>query len=93
MNGPHRFCLSSIHTRAFQRYALFLTGYDQPIGYKNTKVYSTLNCTLKCTAMQMAFLGCHLKPKKTGEAVDPVNVFNKKFEPLPIIVENVRRET
>ena len=43
--------------------------------------------------MQMAFLGCHLKPKKTGEAVDPVNVFNKKFEPLPIIVENVRRET
>ena len=26
--------------------------------------------------------------------MDPVNVFNKiQFEPLPIIVENVRRET
>ena len=46
-------------------------------------------------AMQMDFPGRHLKPKRAAEeVVDLVNVTNMMhFEPLPIAVDNVRRET
>ena len=37
-----------------QRYVLLLAGYDFQIEYRNTK----------CKTMQMAFPGCHLKPKR-----------------------------
>ena len=48
---------------------------------------------LKCIAMQMAFPGCHLKPERAEEVLDPLNVFNMmQFESLPITVDNVRRE-
>ena len=68
-----------------QRYALFLAGYDYQIEYKNTKVHSNAD-------------GLSRLPLKTEEraeeVVDPVNVFNMmQFEPLPITVDNVRRET
>ena len=68
-----------------QRYALFFAGYDYQIEYKNTKVHSNAD-------------GLSRLPLKTEEraeeVVDPVNVFNMmQFEPLPITVDNVRRET
>ena len=68
-----------------QRYTLFLAGYDYQIEYKNTKVHSNAD-------------GLSRLPLKTEEraeeVVDPVNVFNMmQFEPLPITVDNVRRET
>ena len=55
------------------------------IEYKNTKVHSNAD-------------GLSRLPLKTEEraeeVVDPVNVFNMmQFEPLPITVDNVRRET
>ena len=68
-----------------QRYALFLAGYDYQIEYKNITGHGNAN-------------GLSRLPFKTEErakeVVDPVNGFNMiQFEPLPITVDNVWRET
>ena len=68
-----------------QRYALFLAGYDYQIEYKNITGHSNAD-------------GLSRLPFKTEErakeVVDPVNGFNMiQFEPLPITVDNVWRET
>ena len=68
-----------------QRYALFLTGYNYQIKYKNTKVHSNADGLFRLP----------LKTKERAEeVVDPPNVFNMtQFEPLPITVDNIGRET
>ena len=81
---PHK-SIPVVTAARLQRYALFLAGYDYQIEYKNTKVHSNAD-------------GLSRLPLKTEEraeeVVDPVNVFNMmQFEPLPITVDNVRRET
>ena len=68
-----------------QRYVLLLAGYDFQIEYRNTKVQNNAD-------------GLSRLPLKTEEraeeVVDPVNAFNViEFEPLPITVENVWKET
>ena len=68
-----------------QRYALFLAGYDYQIEYKNTKVHSNAD-----DLSRLPFK----TEERAEEVVDPVNVFNMmQFKPLPITVDNVRRET
>ena len=81
---PHK-SIPVVTAARLQRYTLFLAGYDYQIEYKNTKVHSNAD-------------GLSRLPLKTEEraeeVVDPVNVFNMmQFEPLPITVDNVRRET
>ena len=68
-----------------QRYALFLAGYDYSIQYKNTKVHSNADGLSRLPLLTEA---------KDEEVVDPVGVFNlMQFDPLPVTVDNVRRET
>ena len=81
---PHK-SIPVVTAARLQRYALFMAGYDYQIEYKNTKVHNNAD-------------GLSRLPPKTEEraeeVVDPVNVFNMmQFEPLPITVDNVRRET
>ncbi|KAM7438769.1 hypothetical protein ABFA07_011747 [Porites harrisoni] len=81
---PHK-SIPVVTAARLQRYGLFLVGYDYQIEYKNTEVHSNAD-------------GLSRLPLKTEEraedVVDPVNVFNlMQFEPLPITVDNVRRET
>ena len=68
-----------------QRYVLFLAEYDYQIEYKNSKVHSNADSLSRLPLKT---------EERAEEAVDPVNVFNfMQFEPLPITVDNVRRET
>ncbi|PFX20902.1 Retrovirus-related Pol polyprotein from transposon 17.6 [Stylophora pistillata] len=68
-----------------QRYALFLAGYDYSIQYKNTKFHSNADGLSRLPLVTEA---------KDEEVVDPVGAFNlMQFDPLPVTVENVRRET
>ncbi|PFX17714.1 Uncharacterized protein K02A2.6 [Stylophora pistillata] len=68
-----------------QRYALFLAGYAYFIQYKNTKFHSNADGLSRLPLVSEA---------KDEEVVDPVGVFNlMQFDPLPVTVDNVRRET
>ena len=68
-----------------QRYALFLAGYDYTTKYRKLKIHSYAD-GLSCLAP--------VKDARDGEAVYPAGVFNLVyFDPLPVTVENVRRET
>ena len=68
-----------------QCYALFLAGYDYTIEYKNTKVHSNADGLSRLPLV---------KESRDEEVVDPVGVFNlMQFDPLPVTVDNVRRET
>ena len=70
-----------VRAARFQRYAIFLAGYDYKIQYKNTNVHSNAD-------------GLSWLPLKTEEraeeVVGPVNVSNMmQFEQLPVTVDNV----
>ena len=90
----HQFLMSIFHLRKsipvvtaawLQRYALFLTGYDYTIEYKNTKVHSNADGLSHPPLVQES---------RDEEVVNPVGVFNlMQFDPLPVTVDNVRRET
>ena len=68
-----------------QRYALFLAGVDYTTEYKNAKVHSN--------AAGLSRLPL-VRETRDKEIVDPVGVFSlMQFDPLPVTVENVRRET
>ena len=68
-----------------QRYALFLAGVDYTTEYKNDKVHSN--------AAGLSRLPL-VRETRDKEIVDPVGVFSlMQFDPLPVTVENVRRET
>ena len=70
---------------AAQRYALFLARYDYTIEYRNTKVHSNANGLSRLPLEREI---------RNEEVVDPVGVFNlMQFDPLPVTVDNVRRET
>ena len=81
---PHK-SIPVVTAVRLQRYVLLLAGYDFQIEYRNTKVQNNAD-------------GLSRLPLKTEEraeeVVDPVNAFNViEFEPLPITVENVWKET
>ena len=68
-----------------QRYALFLAGYDYTIEYKNTKVHSNVDGLSRLPLV---------RESRDEEVFDPVGLFNlMQFDPLPVTVDNVRRET
>ena len=68
-----------------QRYALFLAGYDCTIEYKKTEVISNAD-GLSCLAL--------VTEARDEEVVAPFGEFNvMQLEPLPVTVDNVRRET
>ena len=68
-----------------QHYALFLASYDYTIEYKNTKVHSNADGLFRLTLV---------KEYRDEEVVDPVGAFNLiQFDPLPVTVSNVGRET
>lgn len=68
-----------------QCYALFLAGYDYTIEYRNTKVHSNADGLSRLPLEREI---------RNEEVVDPVGVFNlMQFDPLPVTVDNVRRET
>jgi len=63
---PHK-SIPVVTATRLQRYALFLTGYDYKIEYKNTKLHSNANSLSRLP----------LKTKERAEeVVDPLNVFN-----------------
>ena len=81
---PHK-SIPVVTAVRLQRYVLLLAGYDFQIEYRNTKVQNNAD-------------GLSRLPLKTEErvekVVDPVNAFNViEFEPLPITVEKVWKET
>ena len=81
---PHK-SIPVVTAARLHRFTLFQAGFDYKIEYKNTKVHSNAD-------------GLSRLPLKTEEraeeVVDPVNVLNMmQFKPLPVTVDNVRRET
>ena len=68
-----------------KRYALFLAGVDYTTEYKNAKVHSN---TAGLSRLPL------VRETRDKEIVDPVGLFSfMQFDPLPVTVENVRRET
>ena len=77
--------IPTVTAARLQRYALFLAGYDYTIEYRNTKVHGNADGRSRLP---------HEREIGNEEMVDPVGVFNlMQFDPLPVIVDNVRRET
>ncbi|XP_031571846.1 uncharacterized protein K02A2.6-like [Actinia tenebrosa] len=70
-----------------QRYALFLSGFNYTIEYKNTKAHGNAD-GLSRLPLQEA------EDVNEDDAIDPVTVLQlTQFEPLPVTTEDVKKET